>query len=106
MAVPLHLIISPLLTRMAPGAWRCSHLALTGSPCPFCGLTEAFRGFFHLREPAAEEHPLLRPILLLLAAETFIRAFFTLAAFRFPFKALPVLDGGVHLLLGVVISFA
>ena len=39
-------LISPVMERFFPGIWQCAYLRITGVPCPLCGMTRDFGGFY------------------------------------------------------------
>ncbi|MFO7612515.1 MAG: DUF2752 domain-containing protein [Clostridia bacterium] len=41
-------VISPLMEKLIPRVWMCPFLRLTGSECPFCGITSGLKSLYRL----------------------------------------------------------
>jgi hypothetical protein len=96
-------LVSPYMERIAPAVWRCHYRALTGRPCPFCGLTGDMRVFLSgggIDNPSNSRFPTL---LKLYAAELVLRIFFTAGSFRW--NGLYRFDAVVHLAWLVILIF-
>lgn len=39
-------VISPLMEKLIPNIWTCPFLKLTGTPCPFCGITRGLENIY------------------------------------------------------------
>lgn len=96
-------LVSPFMEKIAPSVWKCHYRALTGRPCPFCGLTGDMRRYLSgggMETPVNSRFPFL---LKLFAGELVLRIFLTAGSFRW--RRLYLLDGAVHLVWLVILIF-
>jgi len=42
-------LISPIMEKMLPRIWVCPFLRITGSECPFCGITRGITNLYRLK---------------------------------------------------------
>lgn len=89
--------VSPLMEKLFPTLWRCHYMAITGKPCPFCGLTEDMRNYLLRVNGSACSNPLFPGLVRFYFGILISRVVFTLASFRYGSKYLPWADGIVHL---------
>ncbi|HPJ27764.1 MAG TPA: hypothetical protein PLM22_02445 [Candidatus Sabulitectum sp.] len=96
---PVFILISPAMERAFPSVWRCHWKAASGQECPFCGLTRGAGEFMETGDIPPEGNPRLRPLVTGYAIVLPARAVFTWLSFRRMGRALPWIDGAVHLVL-------
>lgn len=89
--------VSPLMEKLFPTLWRCHHRALTGEPCPFCGLTGDMRNWLQGGNADSCENRCFPELVRFYFGILALRAAFTAASFRFETRRLPLVDAAVHL---------
>lgn len=93
----LFTMISPVMEELLPGVWRCQYKAMSGKPCPFCGLTGDMRSYLLTGDQTAFANPLFPELVRLYFGILMARTVFTAASFRYGNRYLPWIDGAVHL---------
>ncbi len=90
-------LISPFMEELFPGLWRCHYRAITGRPCPFCGLTGDMRSYLLTRQETSFANPLFPELVKLYFGILVLRMVFTVASFCKRARYLPWMDGIFHL---------
>lgn len=91
-------IVSPFMEKLLPSLWRCNYRAITGKPCPFCGLTGDMGSFLASGCRSGSYENGSFPLLLRIYFGCLVlRVFFSAASFRWNSRQLPWIDGGTHL---------
>ncbi|MDX1357749.1 MAG: DUF2752 domain-containing protein [Clostridia bacterium] len=69
-------LISPVMEKLVPNIWICPFLRITGTECPFCGVTKGVSGIYRLDIDGASTVSLI--IFLVLIIETAFRTMIVL----------------------------
>ncbi len=90
-------LISPFMEELLPDLWQCQYRAITGRPCPFCGLTGDMRNYLLTGSGTNYANPSFPELVKLYFGILFLRTVFTAASFPCRNRYLPWADGAVHL---------
>lgn len=96
-------LISPIMEKMLPRIWVCPFLKITGSECPFCGITRGVTNLYRIDFNRASILSMV--VFLLVLVETAFRTMVILTVSglrRKTIKGLIITDAVYHTLLVVV----